>query len=363
MAAACVFCGSTGVMTGEHVLGDWLTRVGLAHDPVEYRTGPLNRLGRDLGVRPPFRQTVRDVCSNCNHGWMSRLEAVAQRTLTPFILGRAGRIEPSDLGAVAAWAHKTALTSMLVSSEPDRAAGYGLPASEYHALYDVRETKAPPASQFWIGRYTGSRFASVHVTPVAIRFDATPEPDEPQGYAVMIVIGQLLIQGIRFTSPTLAVPVINELGLPRLWPAQGPVGWPDGMVVNDVSFLDVAGARKLRSGEPPMQVRPWSPATELPASQAVGEVVQLPTICGKHVVYYPASLIAEAMRGRFFAFATGCECPMAYLIETEPDGAHCKAADTAEVIAELYEQLSGEEYEIGSSVGVFWCKRLPDDAA
>lgn len=55
--------------------------------------GPLNRIGRELGVRRPFRQTVRDVCGDCNHGWMSRLEVVAQRVLTPFILGQPGQIE------------------------------------------------------------------------------------------------------------------------------------------------------------------------------------------------------------------------------------------------------------------------------
>jgi hypothetical protein len=350
-------------MTGEHVWGDWLSRIGLDLAPVVHNTGPLNRLGRELGVRPPFRQKVRDVCGDCNHGWMSRLEAVAQRILTPFILGIAGELDTSDLGAVAAWAHKTALTSMLVSSGPERAAGHGVPASEYRALYDLREVTTPPASQLWIGRYTGLRMASVHVTPVAIRFDGIPEPDLPQGYAMTIVIGQLLIQGIRFTTPTLAVTATNELGLPQIWPPAGPVAWPGGTDVDDTTFLVAAGARTFGSAEPPIQVRPWTPATELPASQAVGRMVGLPTICGKHLVYYPGSLVAEAMHGRFFAFATGCECPMAYLIHTEPDGAHCKAADTTEVIATLYEQLPGEEYEIRSNDGVFWCKRLPDDAA
>jgi hypothetical protein len=363
VSATCVFCGSTGVMTGEHVLGDWLTRIGLARDVVAHSAGPLNRLGRDLGVRPPFRLKVHDVCGDCNHGWMSRLKAVARRTLTPFILGEAGGLDTSDLGAVAAWAHKTALTSMLVSSQQERAAGHGLPAPEYRALYDLGDTKTPPASQFWIGRHTGSRFTSVHVTPVAVRFDGTPEPDLPQGYAMTIVIGQLLIQGIRFTTPKLAVTVTNELGLPQIWPHAGPAVWPDGTAVDDTAFLDVVGARTLRSAEPPIQLSPWTPATELPASQAVGDMVELPTICGKHTVYYPASLIAEAMRGRFYAFATGCECPMAYLIQTEPDGAHCKAADPAAAIAELYEDLPGEEYEIHSNDGVFWCKRLSDDAA
>jgi hypothetical protein len=106
-------------------------------------------------------------------------------------------------------------------------------------------------------------------------------------------------------------------------------------------------------------VRPWSQATELTASQLVGSMIELPTICGKHVAYYPAVLATEAMRGRFHAFITSCECGTAYRIETEADGAHCKAAGDPKAISEQYEALGGEEYVIEDEGGTFWCKRLP----
>ena len=70
------FCGLSGTLTGEHVLGGWLSKIGLDMTPVPHRAGWLNRIGRDLGNRPPFRQEVRTVCGDCNHGWMSRLERV-----------------------------------------------------------------------------------------------------------------------------------------------------------------------------------------------------------------------------------------------------------------------------------------------
>jgi hypothetical protein len=92
-------------------------------------------------------------------------------------------------------------------------------------------------------------------------------------------------------------------------------------------------------------------------------LVELPTICGKHAVYYPAALIHEAMRGRFYAFETACDCRTAYLIHTEPDGAHCKAADTVEAISELYEALPGEEYMIEDEHGTFRCKQLAASGA
>lgn len=161
MAGSCAFCDFTGKLSGEHVLGDWLTRIGLDLEPVPHGTGSLNQVGKDLGVRPPFLQKVPDVCGDCHHGWMSRLEVIAQRVLAPFILGEPGEIEVADVGAVAAWIQKTALTAMLVSSEEERAGGYGLPASEYRELYALRNEVQPhPASQFWIGRYEGVRCGS-----------------------------------------------------------------------------------------------------------------------------------------------------------------------------------------------------------
>jgi hypothetical protein len=103
-----------------------------------------------------------------------------------------------------------------------------------------------------------------------------------------------------------------------------PVVWPHGTPVDDTAFLAFAGASDLRSTEPSIRLGPWRPATELPASEAVGDLVELPTICGKHVEFYPMTLVHEAMRGRFYAFGMVCECPMAYLNHTEPDGAHCR---------------------------------------
>jgi hypothetical protein len=87
---------------------------------------------------------------------MSRLEVLAQRNLTPFILGQRREIGVADVGAITAWVQKTVLTAVPVSSEVERANGYGLPASEYRQLHALRDQAHPlPASQYWIGRYDG----------------------------------------------------------------------------------------------------------------------------------------------------------------------------------------------------------------
>lgn len=355
----CPFCGSTGKLTAEHVLGNWLSRIGLDLEPVPHGAGPLNRVGQGLGVRPPFRQTVR-VCAECNNGWMSRLEVVAGRVLTPFILGEPGQIEAQDVGAIAVWLQKTALTAMLVSSEDQRNAGYGLPSSEYRELWGLLrdEVQPLPASQFWIGRYEGVRDWSVRVTPLVVTAQGLPELQQPQGYAMTIVLGQLVLHGVRFTTPSLQVELTTRHQLPQLWPTTGPITWPRGATVVDAGFLGFAGGKDLQSTEHQIQVLPWNPATDLPQSKVVDGRVELPVACGQHTTDYPTSLVNEAMHGRFYAFETVCDCPTAYLIHTEPDGAHCKAIGTAEDISDLYENLAGEEIVIRDRHGLFLCKRL-----
>jgi hypothetical protein len=360
----CPFCGLAGKLTAEHVFGDWLSRIGLPREPMPHGAGPLNRVMRDLGVRPPFLQTV-GVCATCNNGWMSQLEKVAQRVLTPFILGRPGQIELEDAAAIAAWVQKTTLTAMLISSEAQRRDGYGLPTSEYRNLWAVRGAAQPlPASQFWIGRYTGQRrIAAAWATPVVVAVSGLPEPDRPQGYAMTIVLGRLILHGLRYTTPSLQVEATTRQELPLLWPTSGSVVWPGGVMrVDDTTYLGFAGGKDLRSLEQHIEIRPWKPASELPQSRAVGDMMELPTACGKHVVYYPAALAEEAMRGRFYAFATSCECGTAYLIQTELDGAHCKNADTIDAVSQLYERLPGDEIVVTDRHGVFPCKLLPPPA-
>lgn len=236
----CPFCGSASKLTAEHVFGDWLSRIGLPREPMPHGAGPLNRVMRDLGVRPPFLQTV-GVCATCNNGWMSHLEKIAQRVLTPFILGRPGQIEPEDTAAIAAWVQKTTLTTMLISSEAQRRDGYGLPTSEYRNLWAARGAAQPlPASQFWIGRYTGQRrIAAAWATPVVVAVSGLPEPDLPQGYAMTVVLGQLILHGLRYTTPTLQVEATTRQDLPLLWPTSGPVVWP--VVTEGVSVPGRAG--------------------------------------------------------------------------------------------------------------------------
>lgn len=362
MSNSCAFCGSTQPLTREHVFGQWVSKIGLDLSPARHHAGALNGLPRDMGEQPPYRLQVKNFCAPCNNGWMSQLEKAAQRVLTPFILGQPGTIAVEDQAVIALWAQKTALTAMLVSSEAQRDEGYGLAPSEYTALYEKRKRMQPlGASRIWVGRYAGTDgFSGVRVTPLVAGLPGSPEPDVPQAYALTIVLGELVIQGLRFTSPALEVDVTTELQMPQLWPSIAELHWPSGQPCTRESFLRFADGKMMRPTVQNLELHPWRQAAHLPQSILVGDRVAVPAMCRKHIVSYPAALLREAMRGRFYAFLRKCECGVAYLIQTDSDRARFRAHDDAAL--ELYGNLPGEERLLQDGEGTFACKRLPSDA-
>ena len=365
MTGVCVFCGSEGPLGREHVYGQWLSKIGINLSPQQYYAGPLNEIPRDMGHQPPFRQTVKNMCLSCNNGWMSKLEVIARRVLTPLIRGESATVTVDDQPAVAMWAQKTALTAMLLSSEAQRQDGYGLPPKLYHALYKQHETLEPlQPSQIWIGRYAGNpAFHAVRVTPMVVRIPGIPEPGVPQAYLMTIVIGALLIQCLLFINEAIVIEMTSDLKLPLLWPSNDDIQWPSGQSCDSDEFAHVADGVHLKSTVDDVTLEPWSVAAQLPESALEDGKIKVPALCGKHYYYYPASLCQAAIQGHYYAFATCCECGYCYLIQLEHDGAHCKAYGAADEIKKMYEAMAGEEISIVDSAGVFFAKLITGDNA
>lgn len=361
MTTTCIFCGASGKMTAEHVLPNWLTSIGLASEPVvETASGWLNRSPQSRGSGRPFQTRVKAVCAACNNGWMSELEQIARRILTPIIRGEPRGILEDDQPALAMWALKTTLVAMMVSSREDRTLGYGLPEAEFTDLYMQRGQPRPlDHVQVWLGRFSGEQHtASVQATPMIVTADGLAEPGDPHAYVFSVLLGEMFLQGIRFTTLSLALDLTAEQGFAQIWPVLGGIDWPTGETVTDDTLRRVQKGLNLHPIEPELQLLPFRPAVDLLRSTAEGRMVRLPTPCGKHHVYYPGILAAAAMRGTFYAFMTVCECPKAYLVHTESDGAHFKAEGPPEVIGATYEELPGEENLVENLDSKF-CKRLP----
>jgi hypothetical protein len=359
LARRCVFCGSRD-LTREHVLPDWLTEIGLDREPAMHHAGPLNRLPRQWSAKP-FATTVKMVCAACNNGWLSQLEGEAKPVIAPLIRGEARRLPYDDQALIAAWTCKTALVSLLISSDEARLSGYGVPPTEYTALYVQRDRMEPlPYSQYWIGSYTGNRRgASIWVTPFVIEvLGADSPPDIPSGYAMTLVLGKLLVQGVRFTAPALQVELTTEWGFLDIWPPQDTFPWPANGVADDETLDLMDQAKTFVVQTEGVRLSPFKPTTELPGSTLEGgNLMRLPLYCGKHEAFYPAALAGETLRtGKHYVFLTGCECPLGYIIRTEADGAHMKKWGEPIAIEDAYEEWPGEEYAIEDDSGVFFFK-------
>ena len=360
LARRCVFCGSESGLTREHVLPDWLTGIGLELEPQIHHAGPLNKVPREWSSKP-FRTTVRKVCSTCNSGWLSDLETAAKEVIAPLILGESRRLPYDEQALIAAWTCKTALVSLLISSDEARLGGYGVSPTEYTALYAQRDRVEPlPFSQYWIGSYVGDRRgASIWVTPFVIEVvGANSPPDIPSGYAMTLVLGKLLVQGVRFTAPALQVDLATEWGFLDIWPPQDTFPWPASGFADDDMVDRMNQAKSFVVPTEGVQLAPFKPATELPPNTLEGgDLMRLPLYCGKHDSFYPAALAGETMRtGKHFIFLTGCECPFGYIIRTEADGAHMKKWGEPVAIEAAYEEWPGEEFAIDDANGVFFFK-------
>ena len=110
----CIFCGSEGPLTGEHLWSEWLQEL---LDPKARKTPVSHRAGStfaDFDDRQfdetPFTEKVNEVCGpRCNHRSMSALEGAAKPLLIPMILGQPSTFDLTDQEILSRWIAKTAM--------------------------------------------------------------------------------------------------------------------------------------------------------------------------------------------------------------------------------------------------------------
>lgn len=158
---ACVYCGSVGPLTEEHVYGDWIlsggylpriaNKHGLSLNTITPAGTPnishhVTKAGDPLGLK------LKVVCSTCNNVWMSDLQTGAKKHLVhlfpgdkPWILGVPAK------EAIASWATMVAMTSEFQSRDPQT---YVIAQQDRDHL---RIHGKPPHSwRAWMGTYSGS---------------------------------------------------------------------------------------------------------------------------------------------------------------------------------------------------------------
>lgn len=87
----CYFCGKTGQITKEHVWAQWMDKDVEVEGTRYTRTIGFARTADDAFTELPTVEArrqgsvlttkVREVCKDCNSGWMSRMEAAVEPLL------------------------------------------------------------------------------------------------------------------------------------------------------------------------------------------------------------------------------------------------------------------------------------------
>lgn len=146
----CVYCARTFSKrhgrdrSGEHIIPRWshslFERPG--GDLLHQRIGLARQIdGKTHLVMPNFRKRAGDfasrqvkvVCSDCNSGWMSRLEGEVRDYLSSLVTGELVSLTPEHQSFVAKW---VAMKTML--AEYTSPADLVIPRSELHRFYAER---------------------------------------------------------------------------------------------------------------------------------------------------------------------------------------------------------------------------------
>ena len=252
---SCLFCGSSGPMSQEHVFPKWQAELFPDLTEVDYVRAFRPSVGQETRHTfpgKPFQVTVGDFCRECNNGWMSRLEDEAKPILTPMILDEARPLSLLDQDAIARWATKTVLTV-----GPTNAGGQFASRDLYRAFGKRQEPL--PGSLVWVGRYDGQgQFPiSFHQHGIVIAREDEPPPDPSGGdptnaLHAAFALGNLALFVFAHELPEgpLATGGSSE-SRTLIWPVESPRYWPPESSVSE-SELEVESRRVPGGVAPPL---------------------------------------------------------------------------------------------------------------
>ena len=139
-STTCVFCGTVGSLSDEHVVAKWVRKALQIREPIrEFSEAAY------VGAAETLAIVFHEVCVSCNTGWMESLERDACPVLGPLLLGAAPGtsrvLDPDQQAILATWAVKT---SLLLALSKFRGQDYGwIPASTLQWLYRHHDARMP----------------------------------------------------------------------------------------------------------------------------------------------------------------------------------------------------------------------------
>ena len=239
---ACILCGKRDhKITGEHILGDWLTRYVGPGNYVAARTAE-NPLRQKVEQSWPTGKVaeikVNDICDECNGRMADAIETPVQPILKPMISGMHVQLSVDDQAALAQWLYKIAVLFRYVEMKPREASR--------HELDDLLEAGRPrPGTHIFVGHYRGSAKIRVGAHQVGkLRVLQGPGAIEEllarirvrqweYQEHVVVAAGEFCAQVSLYPPRSSFTYGPNAALMRQIWPSIGAVGWPPPFHLDD----------------------------------------------------------------------------------------------------------------------------------
>jgi hypothetical protein len=229
----CIFCHRPA-NSREHLLPDWLGEI-LPADEKVIHTRQVGGEGQQKWTRKPFEERTKQVCAECNHGWMSRLEEAAKPVLAPMVTRSRipYELDPRARWIAATWAAKTSYVfesqsshSLVPSIHPFLTMENGMPPAQVNIFIGSHDrARRDPINSFFLAQ------------PLSAAMTEERSGDQAEfGYMAFSAIAgvSFLVIGHRHTGRLRfnLNPPSSEL-LSKLWPPEGnSLSWPPPMLMD-----------------------------------------------------------------------------------------------------------------------------------
>jgi hypothetical protein len=250
---ACIFCGSTGKMSKEHLWPEWVRRT-LGKDERNQRIP--HSIGRHDG-RPPtewpapaFTATLKEVCVPCNTGWMAQIEAIAKEFAEPLVKGEPRFLDKEAQMFISAWSYM----KILVLERVDRVRRI-LPKDRYQRVFEAARVggmTVPPNATVFIASHVGGLAGQYQHRGLAPRGKGASRPDLFVGTFTLRHLVVQVIENLDNDGPRLPErePAVDGRDRPiwppsrrdfRLVPPGRGLRWPVSKPLSDDELTIFAG--------------------------------------------------------------------------------------------------------------------------
>jgi hypothetical protein len=226
--SGCLFCGTAGGLTEEHIYPDWLRKLGFRGEGLREIVFDGDPTRSVLQKGGPFSKTLKIACTTCNGQWMSGMEQAAKPILIDLFTAQApAALDQAKQLILARWAFKTvAVLSRIGRTNP-------FPASHCR---DFHANDVPPAqTRIWIGAASitthqlGEQLAESRFEPRLAHVTGGGKTIEVPAYSARFRILNVVFDVFGYTSDVVQLHPDPADDLRRallpIWPSAHPTIW------------------------------------------------------------------------------------------------------------------------------------------